>query len=190
VIPGGIRSRGDLVNSIADDPVVAVHYANFDLDQAKFVRSEEAQTVHVAYRLGNKVYWTAKTIKIPPGETLISDGNEVARTRCGNRISVLPQEPISEEEPEIETFEIPMIATAPPPKLDFSPPSELETRPIEPLIPNIPVQSLMIERLPYDTRRPLALFPPRVPEVPEPGTLTLMITGLAVLVAARFARKR
>ena len=189
VIPGGIRSRADLVTSIADDPVVAEHYANFDLSQVKFIRSDEPQIVHVAYRLRNKVYWTAKTVKIPPGETLISDGNTTARTRCGNRVAALPQGPISPEEPPIETFDIPMIASMAPPKLDVSSSTELDSKPVQPQIPNISIHPLLVDNLQYDTKRPLALFP-RASEVPEPGTLGLMLSGLAVILALKFARRK
>jgi hypothetical protein len=190
VIPGGIRSRADLVASIANDPVVAEHYANFDLSQARFIRSDEPQIVHVAYRLRNKVYWTAKTVKIPPGETLISDGNSVARTRCGNKVAALPQGPISPgEEPPPETFEIPLIANVQPPNLDVSSMTDIEAKPIEPQVPNIAVQPLLVDNLQYDTKRPLALFP-RVSEVPEPGTLGLMLSGLAVILAFKFVRRK
>ena len=189
IIPGGIRSRADLVTSITNDPVVAEHYANFDLSQAKFIRSDEPQIVHVAYRLRNKVYWTAKTVKIPPGETLISDGKSVARTRCGNKVAALPQGPISPEEPLLETFDIPLIANVQPPNLDVSSMTDIEARPVEPQIPNIAVQPLLVDNLQYDTKRPLALFP-RTSEVPEPGTLGLMLSGLAVILAFKFVRRK
>jgi hypothetical protein len=189
VIPGGIRNKADLVTSVADDPVVGEHYTNFDLSQTKFIRSDEPQIVHVAYRLRNKVYWTAKTVKIPPGETLISDGKNVARTRCGNRIAALPQGPISPEEPPIETFDIPMIASGEPPKIEVSSMTDLEAKPVGPQIPNISVQPLLVDNLQYDTKRPLALFP-RTSAVPEPGTLGLMASGLAVILAIKFARRK
>jgi hypothetical protein len=189
IIPGGIRSRADLVASIADDPVVAEHYTNFDLSQTKFIRSDEPQIVHVAYRLRNKVYWTAKTVKIPPGETLISDGNTAARTRCGNRVAALPQGPISPEEPPIETFDIPMIASVVPPKIDVSSMTELDSKPVQPQVPNISVQPLLVDNLQYDTKRPLALFP-RASAVPEPGTLGLVLSGLAVIFALKFIRRK
>jgi hypothetical protein len=135
VIPGGIRSQAGLVASIKDDPVVAKHYARFGVSQSKFIKSEKTQFVHVAYRLRNRVYWTAKTLKIPAGETLISDGSNLARTRCGNRVSVLPREPVAEDEPPIETFDVPMIASVEPLQLEYSEERELTLNPNEPLIP-------------------------------------------------------
>ena len=105
VIPGGVQSREELTSVIGSDPIVAEHYARFAVSQAKIVHATETQFVHVAYRLRNKVYWTAKKVKIPKGETLISDGTDTARTRCGNRVSAVPLEPVSEEEPAVEIFD-------------------------------------------------------------------------------------
>ena len=196
VIPGGIRSRAELISHIADDPVVAAHYANFDIDQAKFIKSEETQFVHVSYRLRDKIFWTAKTVAIPKGETLISDGRSIARTRCGNKVSVLAQEPIAAEEPPVETFaipifETPMIASLDPPSPDITkqPEAELEIRPTEPTIPFVPIQPPAFESLRYSTLRPLALFP-RFYEIPEPGTIALLTIGLVAFIATRFTRKK
>jgi hypothetical protein len=196
VIPGGIRSRAELVSHIVHDPIVAAHYANFEIDQARFLRSEETQFVHVAYRLRNKIFWTAKTVAIPKGETLVTDGRSIARTRCGNKVSVLPLEPISAEEPPVETFnlpvfETPMIPRIESPKLDLSkqPEVDLEIRPTQHSIPYVPIQPPVFANLRYSTLRPLALFP-QFNEVPEPGTIGLTIVGLIAFIAASFTRKK
>jgi hypothetical protein len=188
VIPGGIRSKADLVSFVANDPVVAEHFANFDLNQTKFIRSDEPQIVHVAYRLRNKVYWTAKTVKIPPGETLISDGKSIARTRCGNKIVAALEDKaeITTEEPSLDTFDIPLIANVQPPNLDVSSMEDIQANPVETQIPPFELQTHLVENLQYDTKRPLALFR----EVPEPGTLGLMISGLALIVAFKFVRRK
>jgi hypothetical protein len=189
VIPGGVRSREELAASITSDPVVAKHYADFAVQRASIVRSEETQFVHVSYRIHNNVFWTAKTVKIPKGETLITDGQSSARTRCGNKVSVLPQEPISQEEPPIETFEIPIIAGAEPPPLDLArlPEPALELRPDLPLTPYIGTRPPRI--LPYYYRPLFSLNTPGI-DVPEPGTLSLMFIGLAGFVAVRIMRKK
>jgi hypothetical protein len=189
VIPGGVRSREELAASIASDPVVAKHYADFAVQQTHILRSEEAQFVYVSYRIRNNVFWTAKTVKIPKGETLITDGQSSARTRCGNKVSVLPQEPISQEEPPIETFEIPIIAGTEPPPLDLArlPEPALELRPNLPLTPYIGTHPPRI--LPYYYRPLFSMYTPGL-DVPEPGTLSLMIIGLAGFVAVRVMRKK
>jgi hypothetical protein len=187
VIPGGVRSSEELALNMAKDPVVAAHYAGFNVSQARIVKSEEAQFVHVSYRVRNRVYWTAKTVKIPKGETLITDGQDSARTRCGNKVSVLPQEPISEEEPPIESFDVPIIARADTPDLSKGPEPDLDWRPDVPLTPLITHQSPQI--LPY-YYRPLFSLNPADVVVPEPGTLSLLATGLAAVFAFRFFRKK
>lgn len=216
VISGGVRSREELAAIITSDPVVAKHYAGFAVQRARIVRLEEAQFAHVSYRIRNNVYWTAKTVKISKGETLITDGQNSARTRCGNKVSVLPQEPISPEEPPIETFEIPIIAAAEPPPLDLAklpePELELPNSPLKPytdLRPNPPLSPYAELRpnpprspytelrpnpplKPYFAPQPLQILPYRRGiNVPESGsTLILMIIGLAGFVAVRIMLKK
>jgi hypothetical protein len=189
VIPGGVRSREELASGIASDPVVGRHYANFVVSKASIVKSEETQFVHVSYRIRNNVFWTAKSVKIPKGETMITDGNISARTRCGNLTSVLPQEPISQEEPPVETFEMPIIAGAEPPPLDLArvPEPELEMRPDLPFTPYIATQPPRI--LPYYYRPIFSMHTPGV-DVPEPGTISLTIAGIAGLLAVRILQKK
>ncbi|MBN1569897.1 MAG: hypothetical protein JXA73_18780 [Acidobacteria bacterium] len=189
VIPGGVRSREELSYHIGKDPVVAAHYAEFNASDARIFKSEEPQFAHVSYRLRNKVYWTAKPVRIPKGEALITDGKEAARTRCGNKISVLPQDPVSEEEPPPEIFEVPIIASAEPPAMDLErlPEGELAYEPDLPLTPIIPIQPPQI--LPYYYRPLFVVNPPGL-EVPEPGTFGFIAAGLMLILGLRFARKK
>jgi hypothetical protein len=172
VIRGGVRSREELAASISSDKVVADHFADFQISQAKIIQTEEAKFVHVSYRIRNKVYWTAKSIKLPKGETLITDGQEAARTRCGNMVSATPQEPTSEEEPEIETLDIPQLARVEAPEL-----SDHEITPFQ--HPDI-----------FYDYQPLYVPSANDIAVPEPGTLGLLATGLAILAAIGFGRQK
>jgi len=186
VIPGGVQSREELVSVIGSDQVVAEHYARFAASEASIIRAAETQYMHVAYRLRNKVYWTSKKIKISKGETLITDGKDIARTRCGNRVSAVPLEPVSEEEPSLETFDVPVLARVEVPELE-TPSIDMQFNDIPTLQPYIPVQRPTI--LPY-YYRPLFVVRPTDVVVPEPATLSLLAIGLAGLFAFRLVGKK
>jgi hypothetical protein len=173
---------------VGSDPVVAEHYARFAVSQARIIRASETQFMHVSYRLRNKVYWTAKKIRIPKGESLITDGKEVARTRCGNMVSAAPQEPVSEEEPTVETLDMPLLAQVEAPELEMPPTIGLDFQDVRvpALEPYVPVQRPTI--LPY-YYRPLFVAKSDV-VVPEPGTLSLLAIGLATLVTVRLTRRK
>ena len=110
VIPGGIANAEELRQIMGHDPVVAREFEGFDFQRAHLVQISEPQSMHVAYRKGDKVYWTRKKVKLHPGETLISDGKIVARTRCGNRIAVVPLGPPAMADPVDADFNQPLFS--------------------------------------------------------------------------------
>jgi exosortase/archaeosortase family protein len=59
------------------DPVVGQQFQGFDYANAHLVPVSEKQLIYVAFRKGDKVYWTRKKVALHPGETLISDGKIV-----------------------------------------------------------------------------------------------------------------
>ena len=116
VIAGGAESPQELREAVATDPVVAQHYADFDITNARRVTLDAPKLVYVSYRIGNKVFWTKHKLALRKGEAMLSDGTNMARTRCGNRISVLPVRPNAPAEPtssELEGPEFPAIASSP-----------------------------------------------------------------------------
>lgn len=185
VIPGGVQSREELIRVVANDKVAAEHYARFMVSQAKIIAAGETRFMHVAYRLKDKVYWTSKKVRIPKGETLITDGTECARTRCGNMVSAVPLEPVSSEEPSVETFDVTVLERVDVPDME-TPSLDMQFADIPTLKPYLPVQRPTI--LPY-YYRPLFVVRP-TSEVPEPATLSLLAIGLAGLAAFRFMRKK
>jgi hypothetical protein len=107
VIPGGVRNTAELRNAVAHDDTVAQHYADFNLGNARVVQLREARAVFVSYRMGSRIFWTKNRLKLPAGETVVTDGEHMARTRCGNRLSDVPIAPVLNTEPMPEAMEIP-----------------------------------------------------------------------------------
>jgi len=105
VVPGGVASQAELVRIVRSDKVVAAHYATFDLGRAHAVTVARPRAVHVSYRKGDKVYWTAKKVMLREGETLLSDGKNEMRTRCANRVSDVAQFPVEAHAPSAEVLD-------------------------------------------------------------------------------------
>jgi hypothetical protein len=197
VIPGGVESAQELRNSIANDPLVAALYANFNLSKAHIIRLARDRWVYVSYRLGGHIYWTKKRVLLRAGETLITDGKHEARTRCGNRISETPVQPVSDQEPPSAALNAPPDYTlvaenpGPPPTVPIDPP------PIDPTDPNRPPplqppSDPPVLVIPPPTfpivggGPPTTLFPPPPPPpvaTPEPSTIWLLALGLLALGA-------
>jgi hypothetical protein len=109
VVAGGVENIRELKWAAEHDPVVGAHYAGFDYARAHVVRLLEARSVYVSYRIGNRVYWTRRRVKLKKGETLITDGKMTARTRCANRVEEKPQVESSTEEPPVAKFDEPVL---------------------------------------------------------------------------------
>jgi hypothetical protein len=161
VIPGGVRDGSELAEEVNRDPVVAAHYAGFSVGSARVVRLKQDVSAHVSYRIGPKVFWTAKKLRIPKGEEVLTDGEQMARTRCGNRISTTPLVPLYTEEPMPASFDVPVIAEV------FSP-----------------------EDTPPGGSSPPPDSPPPWSIVPEPASLVLLASGLAAFAVLRLIRAR
>ena len=191
VIPDGVESIRELKSAVASDPVIAKHYSNFDLAKARIIRLDKDRPVYVSYRLGKRVFWTTRKLQLRKGETLITDGEHAARTRCGNRISETPARPVSLKEPPRESLEAPLDPGRP------LPPYGLSQNQLADNFPELPAARFFV----FDpgTAPPAPLFvpilwggasstggtpvssPPDQPSpvaVPEPGTLVLLSTGL------------
>jgi hypothetical protein len=113
VIPGGVASAQKLQEALLHDPVAAAHYADFHIKSAYVVRLARDRKVHVSYRLGDQIFWTKKEVTLHAGEALVSDGEHLARTRCGNRIAAVPDGPTSPAEPPVEVIDRPVFPLPP-----------------------------------------------------------------------------
>ncbi len=134
VIPGGVESQQELANAMTHDPVVAQHYAEFDVSRAHVIRLDQNLAVYVSYRMGDRIFWTTKKLRIPEGETLISDGVHEARTRCGNRLSETPMTPTSPNQPPTTAMNTParpvFVSDGGQARPEFAPPLRLPFSPV------------------------------------------------------------
>jgi hypothetical protein len=208
VIPGGVANAQELKSAAFHDSVVAGHYADFNLAKAHIVRLDRDRAVYVSYRLNDRIYWTKKTLKLLKGETLITDGVHEARTRCGNRVSDTPAEPVSPQEPPAKVMATPaepvLIAANAPPVWPVMPPSSpasppeappgggIIPPPVVPIVGGGPVSPHHPTTPP--TPPPPGTPPPGTPppgtppgtppvSTPEPGTSGMLVIGLLTLLA-------
>lgn len=114
VIPGGVQSAKALEAALRHDPVAAAHYAGFHVEAARLIRLASERKAHVSYRLGNQIFWTRKEVTLHAGETLLTDGMNLARTRCGNRIAAVPEGPTAPTEPPVDVIDGPVVPALPP----------------------------------------------------------------------------
>jgi hypothetical protein len=105
IVPGGVTDRRELARVVVMDKIVASHYAAFETAKATVTTVDKPRAVYVSYRKGDQVYWTAQKLQLAKGETLLSDGQNEIRTRCGNRISDVPRLPVEARGPSEEELD-------------------------------------------------------------------------------------
>lgn len=200
VIPGGVENAQELRSAMAHDPQVAQLYAHFDLLHARIERLAADREAYVAYRYDDQIYWTKKRILLRAGETVITDGKETGRTRCGNRVSEKPMQPVRQNEPPNAAANSPVEEVAS--NGNLVPALPVESPYVDPrinalaLIPQAS-QSPSVNPVPFfplvtggPSTYPSVTPPPPV-ATPEPGALPLLAVGLIGLgtMAALRARK-
>jgi hypothetical protein len=107
IVPGGVSSSAELARAVMADKIVAAHYAGVALDKAALRTVAKPRAVYVSYRKGDQVYWTAHKVMLAEGETVLSDGVNDIRTRCGNRISDTPRLPVEARGPAEQELDTP-----------------------------------------------------------------------------------
>ena len=199
VIPGGIRSARDLQEAARHEALVAQHYSGFHFESTRVIHAAKDQKVYVSYRVGSRIFWTRRKVTIHAGETLLTDGQNLARGRCGNRISESPKSPVSSDEPSDFTMSTPLVFQDPaplgflvadvslplalvPPRTSFPPSDNL---PPDGSLPPIFLPLFVGPSAPSDP------FPQTVPPIvsaPEPGSLLLVVLALGALAFLRLCR--
>jgi len=157
VIPHGVESQQELQTAVHQDPVVTAHYSDFRVPAAHPIRLSREHQFFVSYRVGNQIFWTRKKITLHAGEMLLTDGEHLARTRCGNRLSEVPATPTAPSEPTDRSFDTPVVPLRP----------ELTSEPIpgSPVWPGSspPTFLLSLNPTPQPAPSPDGLIPPIIP---------------------------
>ena len=176
VVPGGVYDWKDLTDSIAHDPVARAHYEGINTERLWAERVRKPMAAYVSYRKGDKVYWTDHPVNISEGEILLTDGKNLVRSRCGNRIDVKKPTPLPGAVPPPEP---------PPPDIVFDVPlpSLMPPTMVQPPVP----PSVVAHNTPEQKywRPPVWCCGPSSPPpatVPEPGTMVLVSAGVLGLV--------
>ena len=105
VIPGGAWDAQELRRAIESDAVVADHYRDVDPATMRAEKLTSDRLAYVSYRVGDRVYWTSRKVRIRGGETILTNGQTEIRSRCGNCISLEPMLPTSADEPDESQFD-------------------------------------------------------------------------------------
>lgn len=190
LIPGGVESAAELQTYSAVDRTLADHYSGLG-DGLVITKVDQDQRLYASYRVADAIYWTKNRIVVHAGEDILSNGKDMVRARCGNRLSNIAQTPVRQFEPPpvyTDRF-IPEIVV-------LQPPSVIEPY-VPPMLPDFPLVAP-----PERTGTPPALesgggrtgVPPailtgggKVPTgiyVPEPDSWMLLLIGLVGICSA------
>lgn len=194
VIPGGVKDSEDLRYAALRDYVVRRHYARFDFTHARLLRATEAREVYLSYRIRDAVYWTRRKVRLHLGELLLTDGKITARARCGNQISDTIQPEVSNEEPDVDVLDQPVLAAAAAPSLAPRPVLAAPELPIgSPAPPQTFTGGFIFPYVPFGApsyggcpvgevdKKGVCHHKPRRGITPEPSTMLLLGSGLALI---------
>jgi PEP-CTERM motif len=195
VVPGGVKDPDDLRFKALRDWVVRRHYAHFDYGHARLERVTEAREVYLSYRVRDSVFWTRRRIRLHLGELLLTDGKITARARCGNQISDNAKPEVSDEEPDEDILDQPVTGIESAPSLPIRPLLAAELPSGAPIAPKL-LAGFFFPYVPVGVPIPSGLCrnndqraegdcPPKrhkKPVVPEPSTMVLIGSGLALIL--------
>lgn len=142
IIPGGAYDRQELQKALARDKVAAAHFADFRVADTRVISLDQDHYSYISYRLGDRVYWTTQPVLLLKGEKLLTDGVHLARTRCGNRLSVRP--PAQAAMAPVKIFEAPVDIIFEPPTLEVA---QLDLPPAIPFEPSTDQPPVLPEQL-------------------------------------------
>jgi hypothetical protein len=110
LVPGGIKSAKEFMSR--PDPIARRIYNQAQIDPRTISPFESlGGRYYVNYRVGNRVFWTQRRIRIPSGEPLLRAWTRdmdlvLIRQRCGNLLSLYPRTPVQQDERGIALSDI------------------------------------------------------------------------------------
>jgi hypothetical protein len=118
VVPGGVRSQAELAAAAQRDPIVRRHYEGIQFKDVKETHLNHDMQAYVSYRVKDKIYWTQRKLNLHKGELVLTDGKNMVRGRCGNRVSLTKVMAPPGPEPSDAEFDVteahpPVAAAAP-----------------------------------------------------------------------------
>ena len=177
VVPGGVYSRAEAEDAAFRRPDVANHYRRVNLPRLRRIEMPRERLYYASYRRDNSIYWTSYQLRVNAEETVLDDGANLIRARCGNLLSEEPLEPRLPPEYEPRAQEMDSVDVVPLPVIDtaISPPGFWVV--FLPIVPAI-------------------IYPgggghgdhqdPPGPTVPEPTPARLIGLGLVAILAAQY----
>ena len=164
VIPGGVYDSKELTQTIQGDPSLVEHYRDIQIENLIAVRTQAPMQAFVSFRQDKQIYWTSKALTIPRGELVLTDGQHMIRSRCGNRIQQKSPEYAVRSSTMTEQMQA-LVMDAPLPSIANLPAS------LQPVLsPGVLVEDLW--KNPEN----------QVAATPEPGTLILFSSGFLCLL--------
>lgn len=186
LIPGGVAGEVEFRDHRRADPALTAHYQGIG-DRLLPITLPMDRWMFASYRIENAIYWTNRPLLLRAGEPVLTDGVNLVRGRCGNRLSDTPQKPVRHFEPPGLTAETPpdkpiviteMPLLPPVPGQPLTLPGVTLPRPVAPLVPSGPIvrppvqPPVITETSPFPptTAPPGVLFPipKETPEINKP----------------------
>jgi len=174
VIPGGVLDTREVADSMSKDAVVREHYHDLQPERMWFTRVDKPMLAYVSYRKGSTVHWTTHPVTIPANELLLTDGKNLVRARCGNRLEIKKPQPLP-------TAVIPPELPPPDIALETGLPALIPPT-IEPPVPPRDELAQARQTTPGRSSSPpttwcCGIVNRVLPSVPEPGSLFLVLIG-------------
>jgi hypothetical protein len=85
-----IHSIEDFRQTVMNDSILRVHYADFRWEEAVMKRLEKPTPAYVYFRKDDAIFRKAKAIELPAGDEYITDGKIRVRTHCCNDYAEAP----------------------------------------------------------------------------------------------------